>query len=138
MELLIRYYKNILYIMQFLGSMESKLMFVAVISIVILHLIGGCCDKYKLIEINLFGRQVNLTVIVLMAAIYGLIVVSTLGGCCNEGFTNLIKANLASDAASTSMARDNIPSLFGDNAQFKPECCPSTYSNSKGCYCANK
>jgi hypothetical protein len=99
-----------------------------------LHLIGGCCDKYKLVEITMFGRQVNLTVIVLMAAIYGLIVVSTLGGCCNEGFIS----NLASDAASASSSRDNIPSMFGDNTKFKPECCPNTYSNSSGCYCANK
>lgn len=124
--------------MQFLGSMESMIMFVAVISIVILHLIGGCCDKYKLVEITLFGRQVNLTVIILMAAIYGLIVVSTLGGCCNEGFTNLIKDNLANAASNASSNKDNIPSMFGDNAQFDPKCCPNTYSNSSGCYCANK
>ncbi len=124
--------------MQFLGSMESMIMFVAVISIVILHLIGGCCDKYKLIEINLFGRQINLTVLILMASIYGLIVVSTLGGCCNEGFTNLIKSNLASMASPSSMNRDTIPSLFGNNAKFDPKCCPNTYSNSGGCYCANK
>jgi hypothetical protein len=24
---------------------------------------------------------------------------------------------------------------FFANAQFKPECCPSTYSNSQGCWC---
>ena len=125
-----------MYTMHFLGSTESKLMIVAVSSIVILHLIGGCCDKYKLVQINLFGRPINLTVIILMAVIYGLIVVSTLGGCCNEGFANLIKDNLASAAGT--MKKDNIPTMFGSNAQFKPECCPSTYSNSSGCYCANK
>ncbi len=124
--------------MYFLGSIESMIMFVAVISIVILHLIGGCCDKYKLIEINLFGRQINLTVIILMAVIYGIMVVSTLGGCCNEGFTNLIKNNLANVAAPASMNRDTIPSMFDKNARFDPKCCPNTYSNSSGCYCANK
>ena len=112
--------------------------FVAVISIVLLHLFGGCCDKYKLVEITIFGRQINLTILILMAVIYGLIVVSTLGGCCSEGFSKLIQNNIAHAAASASSNKDNIPTMFGDNAKFRPDCCPNTYSNSSGCYCANK
>ena len=140
MESLIRYYKIIMYTMDLLGTsmnLELWIVFIAVIAIVILHLIGGCCDKYKVVEVTIFGRQINLTILLLMAAIYLLMVVSTLGGCCNEGFTNLLKNNLANGAASASN-RDNIPSMFGNNARFDPKCCPNTYSNSKGCYCANK
>jgi len=118
-------------------NLEALLVFIAVIAIVILHLIGGCCDKYKLIEITIFGRQINLTILIFMAVIYGLMVVSTLGGCCSEGFTNLIKQNLANGAAAA-LNKDNIPSMFGKNTRFDPNCCPNTYSNSKGCYCANK
>lgn len=122
-----------MYIMNILASLEFMFVIVAVIAIVILHLVGGCCDKYKLVQITIFGRQINLTVLILMAVIYGLIVVSTLGGCCNEGFTNLIKDNLASAAAPALSHNDKIPSMF--TTKFDPKCCPNTYSNSSGCYC---
>ncbi len=41
-------------------------------------------------------------------------------------------------AVDGSVNPSDSPSVFLDNTTFKPECCPSVYSNSQGCACLSK
>jgi hypothetical protein len=62
-----------------------------------------------------------------------------------EGLTNKNKEGLASKPASkegfANIEGSNNPSIFSmlffKDTKFKPQCCPSSYSNSMGCACIN-
>ena len=114
--------------------LEILIAFIAVIIFALMRIIGACCEKHKVVEISLFGHKIDISMLLIMMAVYGLIVVSTIGGCCNEGFAS----NLADFAAGANTGNETIPSIFNKQTKFSPNCCPNTYSNSSGCYCANK
>lgn len=145
--------------------------------------------------ITIFGKNLNIELIILAAVIYLIIITHTLCGCSRVGLleglammNNAVKdplhknikkegfsSNIFSDAPSTYKLGDysqvntsswfqpdlavypghplsegvknildrekqNVPLSDGEmlifnNTPFKPECCPSTYSNSDGCAC---
>ena len=98
-------------------------------------------------EISLFGYKIELEILILICVIYLILVGHTLCGCCSfsspllEGMVSTAGKPIPAGAQSI-LDRPEQPvplpegelSIFA-NTDFKPECCPNTYSNSSGCAC---
>jgi len=90
---------------------------------------------YKM-EFKMFGLKCRVEVAVIFVVVGCLLCHFLFKGCqcgAKEGFLGLNPSEVPEEQ-SAPQTNDSLMNFFGD-IPFRPDCCPSTYSNSVGCAC---